>query len=47
MGALQTVHLCATQKRYGLLMAEPVIAIARAWQWQEELESGEYSTVDV
>lgn len=25
---------------------EPVIAIARAWQWQEELESGEYSTVD-
>jgi hypothetical protein len=23
-----------------------VVAIARAWQWQEELESGEYSTVE-
>ena len=22
-----------------------VVALARAWQWQEELESGEYSTV--
>ena len=23
-----------------------VVALARAWQWQEELESGEYSTVN-
>ncbi len=23
-----------------------VVALARAWQWQEELESGEYSTVE-
>ena len=23
-----------------------VVAIARAWQWQEELESGEFSTVE-
>lgn len=22
------------------------VAIARAWQWQEELESGEYSTTE-
>jgi hypothetical protein len=29
-----------------LLKAEPVISLARAWQWQEELESGEYSTVE-
>jgi hypothetical protein len=27
-----------------MLQAEPVIALARAWQWQEELESGEYSS---
>ena len=24
----------------------PVVAIARAWKWQEELESGEFSKVE-
>lgn len=40
----KTVHLCAPQKTYGLLNVEPVKAIARAWQWQEELESSPKST---
>ena len=28
------------------MKAEPVIAFARAWQWQEAPEAGEYSTVE-
>ena len=28
------------------MKAEPVIASACAWKWQEELESGEYSTIE-
>ena len=28
------------------MKAESVIALARAWKWQEELESGEYASLE-
>ena len=28
------------------MKAEPVIALARAWQWREEPEAEEYSTIE-
>ena len=37
---------CSLQKTVELLKAESAIALACAWQWQEEPESGEYSTVE-